>query len=147
VSEANILLQVVDITHPNALEQAQVVEDTLESLEATDLPVLTVLNKIDAFEADLIQLQDRLSDYPDSILVSAKTGQGIDELLAHLEALLIDDMVAVQVCLPYSAGRLLSILHEQGIVESESHDERGTHLSARLPKHLVGLFAQFVEVA
>ena len=147
VREADLLLHVVDITHPNALEQAQAVEDTLEALEATDLPVLTVLNKIDAFEGDAAAMHAQLTGYENRVLVSAKTGQGLDDLLRSLEQWVLEQMIAINICLPYEAGRLTAMLYEQGIVETERHDEAGSHFMARIPKHLLGTFEQYQETA
>jgi GTP-binding protein HflX len=145
VSEADILLHVVDIAHPNALEQAQAVEDTLTEIGATNAPLLTVFNKIDTFAADIETLQQQLSDYPNSIPISAKTGQGLDDLLKRLEDMIEEEMVLIQVCLPYTEGQLAALLHQQGIVEAESYDEAGTHFVARIPRHLKGVFEHYQE--
>jgi GTP-binding protein HflX len=147
VREANLLLHVIDITHPNALEQAQAVEDALEAIEATHLPVLTAFNKIDAFDGGVAALHAQLMGYENCVLVSAKTGQGIDDLLLSLEQWVIDQMVTINICLPYKAGRLTAMLYEQGIVETERHDEQGSHFLARIPKHLLGTFEQYEEAA
>ena len=145
VSEADILLHVVDITHPNALEQAQVVEDMLEEIGATKAPLLTVLNKTDAFNADVETLQQQLADYPHSIPLSAKTGQGLSELLLCLEDMIESNMTPIQVCLPYTQGQLTALLHQQGVIETESYDELGAHFVARVPKHLVSVFERYQE--
>ena len=146
VSEADILLHVIDVTHPNALEQAQVVEETLQALEATDIPVLTALNKIDAIESDsaISQFQN-VNEYAESIPISAATGQGIETLLSELEARTRSKLASIRVCLPYSAGKLAAMLHEQGIVEAETHDEDGSHFVALIPQHLVSTYARYQE--
>jgi len=145
VSEANMLLHVIDITHPNALEQAQAVEDTLEALEAIDIPILTTLNKIDAFEGDLALVKKQLTEYANSVPISAKTGQGLDDLLEQIEIMTKNALIPMQICLPYTAGRLIALLYDQGIVETESHDESGTHFVARIPEHLVSTFEHYQE--
>ena len=146
VSEANMLLHVVDATHPNALEQTQAVEDTLEVLEATKVPIVTALNKIDVLEADsLPEVQAQLAGLENSLLVSAKTGEGIDELLASIEAITKDTMVSMQLCLPYTAGRLTALLHDKGIIESEHHDETGSHFVALVPEQFVSTFEAYQE--
>ncbi len=141
--EADVWLQLVDITHPNALEQAQVVEDVLKEIGATKAPILTVLNKIDAFDEDSTVLQEQLTAYDNSIPISAKTGQGLEGLLKHIETMIEHRMIPIQVCLPYSAGHLTALLHEQGVIESKTSDEAGIHFTARIPKHLVDKFDRY----
>jgi GTP-binding protein HflX len=85
-------------------------------------------------------LQQELADYADSIPISARTGQGLDELLNRIEQVLQGCMISLKVHLPYTAGHLVSLLHEQAIIETESHDEFGTHVTAYIPKELVGMF-------
>ncbi len=143
VTEASLLLHVVDITHPNAMEQVAAVEETLRQLNATDIPMLTVLNKMDVFSGDLAAMESALAVFSDSIPVSAKTGYGVPELLARAESQLHLDMVSLALHLPYSAGNLVSLLHEQAIIESESHDETGTLVTVRVPAKLVKLFLPY----
>ena len=143
VTEAALLLHVVDITHPNAAEQVAAVEETLRQLRATDIPMVTVLNKIDVFGGDLSQAENVLAAFADSLPVSAKTGYGVPELLARIETMLQSDMVTLTLHLPYSAGNLMSLLHEQASIETETHDETGTQVTARVPKKLVRLFAPY----
>lgn len=133
--EADLLLHVVDISHPNASEHAQVVEETLRALDATHIPVVTVLNKMDLFQGDIEDLTQNLR-LNDSIIISAKTGYGISELLAGIETKLFADTVELSLLIPYSAGNILSMLHEQANVQSETHDERGTLVAVRMPVEL-----------
>jgi GTP-binding protein HflX len=99
LSEANLLLHVVDITHPDAAEQAQTVEDTLAELGLTDKPCITVLNKADAIHGldglpiegleGLGEAQASLRYWrPDALLVSAVKGWGLADLLGRIEAAL-----------------------------------------------------------
>ena len=95
LGDADLLLHVIDITHPDAAEQAQTVEDTLDALEIADRPVLTVLNKADQIEIkgsghprsldDLAEARhDLAATRPDAVLVSAASKWGIDELRARI---------------------------------------------------------------
>ena len=156
VVEADLLLHVVDITHANAFEQAQVVQETLELIEATAAPMVMALNKIDALEtltedgdvlpasttAVIEPVSVQQSQYPDSVMVSAKTGQGLPELLAFIETHIEDTLVALEAHIPYSEGHLVALLHEQATVENETYDETGTLITARIPKNLVGRFSK-----
>ncbi len=146
VTEAALLLHVVDITHPNAAEQVAAVEETLRQLNATDIPMVTVLNKIDAFDGELSQAETVLAAFADSLPVSAKTGYGVPELLARIETMLQTDMVRLTLHLPYSAGNLVSLLHEQATIETETHDETGTLVTARVPQKLVRLFSPYLDI-
>jgi GTP-binding protein HflX len=95
MAEADLLLHVVDITHPNAPQQNQTVEETLDSLGLQDKPRLTVLNKIDMVAAgdEPLELEDVLADVQyeigpapgDVVVVSAAKGWGLDDLLTHIE--------------------------------------------------------------
>jgi GTP-binding protein HflX len=99
LSEADLLLHVVDITHPNAAEQAEAVERTLSELEVADKPRLTLLNKVDRLSRrdgsplrgleDLAEYELSLSVHrPDACLISALQGWGLDDVLARLEEVL-----------------------------------------------------------
>lgn len=144
VSEADLLLHVVDITHPNALEQAQAVADTLEQIEATHAPMITALNKIDAFEnVEPAQIEAHLATFENSVAVSAVSGQGVANLLLKVESMTKSDMVSLHLSIPYAEGRLLALLHDQAIVESEAAHETGTDVVAHLPQHLVSTFDSY----
>jgi len=96
VTEADLLLHVIDITHPNVYEQVAAVHDTLVEIGATEKPVLNALNKIDRFR-DPQALADLLAEFPDSIPISALRGDGLDALLARVEEVLQVRMVSVDV--------------------------------------------------
>ncbi len=145
VTEADLLLHVVDITHPNAAGQAQAVAETLRRIEATHIPVLTVFNKMDVFSGDAAEAQSQLAAYADSIPVSAKTGFGLPNLLARIEAQLQRQMVSLRLFLPYAEGQLVSLLHDEAVIETEFHDEHGTHLTATVPEQLASRFEPYLE--
>lgn len=142
INEADLILHVADVTHPNAQEQADIVEETLEELEAIDITRLVALNKIDRLpNAD--DLEDELAAYPNSMPVSAKTGQGLPALLARIEQLLQDKRPCLTLVIPYERGDLISLLHEQAVINHESHQPDGTHIEAYVPNHLVTLVAPY----
>ncbi len=136
INEADLILHVVDVTHPNAAEQAAVVADTLEDLEATEAPLLVALNKIDRLDDPAETMAD-LAQYPNSLGISARTGQGLEALLARIEGVLQAALCPMSLLVPYSRGDLVSLLYEQGIVDQEKHGAEGTHIEAHVPKHLV----------
>lgn len=147
VTEADILLHVVDISHPNAEEQMAAVEEVLEDLGAGGKVHVTALNKIDRIDRSdpdaAERLQAALQDTPNAVAISARTGKGLPALLTMLDDVLRERMIPVDVLIPYHHGDLLALAHAHGFVEQEEHTEAGTHLRARLPVDLAGRFSAF----
>ena len=142
IQEADLLLHVVDATHPHAREQVEAVEDTLAELEIEHLPVVYAVNKVDLLPANADPVRDLGLPQP-AVAVSAFTGSGIDLLLTAIEAAGEQAMVLLDVHLPYQRGELVSLFHERGLVDLETHDESGTRLVGRLPVRLTPYFADF----
>ena len=136
ITEADLILHIVDITHPNALEQAAAVEVTLREIGATEAPVLVALNKIDRL-TDPEEVGELVAEFPNSLAISARTGQGIPALLARIETVLDAQLVPVRVCVPYRQGELVALLHQRGNVEREEHGPEGTLIEGRVPRYLV----------
>jgi GTP-binding protein HflX len=146
INESDLVLHVVDITHPNACQQSDTVLETLAELGVVDQPVLTALNKIDGLP-DLIPVVDCLDAFPDSVAVSALRGMGLDGLLARVEAALGAEMISVEVQIPYERGDLTALFHEEGTVVSQRHDGKGTALSGYLPRRWLERFRPYVVQA
>jgi GTP-binding protein HflX len=140
VVEADILLEVVDVTHENAIEQNQTVSDVLAELGAADKPRVTALNKIDLL-ADAAAVDTSL--YPNAVPVSAVTGQNLKELLTCVGEVIASGMVQVRVRLPFERGDLVEVFHRRGRVLDERQEEAGTNIAGALPKSLVGIFAPY----
>lgn len=142
IGEADLLLHVVDVTHPNAVAQIEAVEDTLAELEVDHLPMVIALNKADLLadrEATLAKLQ--LS--APAVLTSAKTGKGMEELLMTIEATMVQLLKPIDIMLPYNRGDLLSLLYERGQVDEEMHLDEGVRLHGRVPTRLIPIFEPF----
>jgi GTP-binding protein HflX len=135
IVEADLILHVVDIIHHNAAEQAATVTDTLEEIGATHAPVLVALNKIDLL-ANPEEVMEELAQYPNSLGISAKTGQGLPALLARIEGVLQSTRSTLALLIPYNRGDLVSLLHEQAIIQHETHQADGTRLEVHVPEHL-----------
>jgi GTP-binding protein HflX len=142
IREADLLLHVVDITHPNCRAQAQAVQQTLEELEVSELPVVTALNKIDLLH-DPRQAIDWVDEFERAVPVSAATGAGISSLLAALEGELLEGMAPIDVLLPYAQGRMISVFHEQGVVDSTEHLRSAVHMTGRIPRALLSEFEPY----
>ncbi len=142
VSEADLLLHVIDVSHPLASAQARAVYETLRLIGAAELPIVNVLNKIDLLP-NPAQAQEALRDLPDSVAISAQEGWGIETLLAHIETVLESEMVHVRLLLPFQRGDLVNLFHERGLVEAESYTEEGTLIEGRLPRSWLTPFADY----
>jgi len=142
IGDADLLLHVVDVTHPNAAEQIEAVEDTLTELEADHLPMVIALNKADQL-ADAEDVARELDLSAPATLVSARTGKGIEELLIMIEAAMVQLLQPVEVLIPYTRGDLLSLFYERGQVDQEKHTGEGVHLFGRVPERLIPVFEPF----
>jgi GTP-binding protein HflX len=141
INEADVLLHVVDATHPHILAQTQTVHSVLRELGAERKPMLVALNKLDAFDGDHKTL---LADFPNAVMISAARHEGIEELLAAIETTLEEEWPQITVCVPFNAGELVALFHECGAIESEQHTSKGTTISGRIPPHLVQRFEKFL---
>lgn len=129
VVESDILLHVIDISHPNAREQAETVKDVLASLGAGHKPTIPVYNKVDMVGEDQIPPQDPGED---PVLVSALSGYGMDELLARMAREAARKRVIRQYLLPFSRSGLVRILFEKGRVISQVHGPEGIAVEVEL---------------
>jgi GTP-binding protein HflX len=143
ITEADLLVHVVDITHNNVIQQVAAVMEVLQELQATEQPIVTALNKVDRLP-DPEEASSRIADLPDSVAISALTGQGIPELLARIEEVLIEELVDVRLLLPYQRGDLLGLLHQRGAVHREDHLAEGTHVTGKVPASLYPRFKPYL---
>jgi len=139
INDADLLLHVLDITHPNALLQSRVVGDTLKDLGATDMPMVVALNKVDRLSSP-DQVQHIMQEFPNSLAISARERTGLEELLARVEAVLNENLVRIRAHIPYREGELVSLFYRWGLVEREEHDFEGTILEGRLPVRFLKAF-------
>lgn len=144
ITEADLLLHVVDATHPHALAQVRAVEKTLRELDVGGLPCVTALNKIDRLPESVSLSQVLPVPSETAIPISALTHRGLDELLRRVEEMLYEQMVPMQIILPYREGSLLAIFHQHGSVEQIQHMSDGVHITGRLPGRLVTTFRPYV---
>ncbi len=142
VVEADLLLHVMDSSHPQVMRHAQAVDETLEEIGAAGKPILSVLNKIDRLPGS--QAMSHLAKFPNSIFISALTGQGLEEVLSSVAQVLEAQMVWLDVLIPYESGELVDVFHRRGLIEQEEHTDAGTRIRGRIPR---GLSARFHEFA
>lgn len=142
IAEADLLLHVVDVTHPNAHEQAEAVQQTLAELEVEGIPMVTALNKIDRLP-DFDPAFGALADFPNVVGISALKRQGFDALLSRIQQVLFEALTPIDIRVPYKDGQLISIFHEHGVVEKIEHEEKGVHIKGRVPARLASRFKSF----
>lgn len=142
IAEADLLLHVVDVSHPNALNQFESVQQTLEEIGAGHIPVVTALNKIDRLEHEELA-RDTVRNYPKAVAVSALTGAGQAELVDMIERELFENLTPIMVRLPYKEGALISLMHEAGQVERLEHERGGVVIRGRVPGRMAAQFAKW----
>ncbi len=132
VRRARLLLHVFDVTAPHREEYQRQVRQVLAELGVESAAEIMVANKI-----DLLPPEDIAGRSAGAVAVSAKTGAGIEELLARLDReLALDPLQTVRLRLPHAEGRLLHLVHEGGRVLREQHDPDGVEIEAQLPASL-----------
>lgn len=131
VTEADLILHLIDASHPKRREQAEAVAGLLVELGARDAPVIPVLNKADAVrEAGVVQEAARCLDGP--AVISAKTRQGLPDLIARVQEHAERSLVPVELRFPAADARLLNFLHEGGIVDAKRYEGDEVEVHARV---------------
>ncbi|RPJ29240.1 MAG: GTPase HflX [Chloroflexi bacterium] len=142
IVEADLLLHVVDISHPNALNQFESVQQTLAELGAQHIPVVTALNKVDQLR-DPQAAKEVVSHFPKAETISALNGNGIKDLLRVIQEELYETYAPIHVRLPYQQGALISLFHEAGQIERIEHERGGVVMQGRIPGRLLAQFSSW----
>jgi GTP-binding protein HflX len=147
VQEAALILQVTDISNPGHEEQDAGVEKVLVELGVQDRPRLHVFNKIDRLPAEeAAALANARAVSNGSVFVSALTGNGLEELLARIDAAMpVDPLVRVQLRLPLADGRSLAMVHACGRVLHSAVSDGHMEFDAELPESLARRFGGFSQ--
>ncbi|MDB5080134.1 MAG: hflX [Chloroflexi bacterium] len=142
VNEADLLIHVLDFTHPNAQEQSETVATVLKDLGADDKPQIVALNKIDQYrgeEGGIVSPEELSKEFElpeEYVPISASRGIGMDLLIAKIEAALDKDLKEIETLVPYGKDELVALFHQKGFIETEEHREAGTYLKGRIsPKY------------
>ncbi|WP_340536809.1 GTPase HflX [Nocardioides sp. GXZ039] len=141
VADSDLIVHVVDGSHPDPEGQLSAVRGVLADIEAADVPEIVVINKADA--ADPLVLARLRQHEPHSVVVSARTGEGIEEALALIEADLPRPGVEFDVLLPYERGDLVNWLHQHGEIEELEHTGEGTRVRGRANADLANELAAY----
>jgi GTP-binding protein HflX len=141
VSQADLVLHVVDGSHPDPEGQLAAVRAVLVEVGGDRVPELVVINKSDAADPHVIDRLLRRESH--AVVVSARTGSGIEELMERIAAALPRPDVTVDVLLPFSRGDLVNRMHQEGDVLAEEHTADGTRISARVTSLLADTLGTF----
>ena len=144
LEEADVLLHVVDASHPGLEEQMEAVDSLLGELELGHRPTIVALNKVDRLEpgAALGALVDRF----DGVAISARTGEGMDALVDRIERALRPGVERVKIRIPYRDGTALALCYERGRVVSRTDDVDGIQLEVELPRRFLGPLEPYRQV-
>jgi GTP-binding protein HflX len=142
VVQADLLVHVVDISHPLAQEQIDSVNAVLLEIGAADKPVLMVFNKVDQLSGGISAVMRE--KYPHAVCLSARTGEGVDALLAEIGTQLrpIRDFLDLRV--PQEKAAVIARLHAVGQVVESRYSGKNARFKVRIPPHLRQEFAPFV---
>jgi GTP-binding protein HflX len=139
VADADLILHVVDASDADPFAQIRAVREVLAEIGAADVPEIVVINKAD--EADPLAIKGLRLAERGSVVVSARAGTGLDDLLARVEEALPRRDPEVSALVPYGRGDLVARAHEEGEVLTLQHCEDGTQLTARVPPELAAQLA------
>jgi GTPase len=144
VVTADLLIHVVDVSHPQVDEQIQAVQTVLDEIGATEKPTLTVFNKIDRVTAPGL-VERQLARHPRSVAVSAAQREGFETLLESLGAMLRPVRDFVELAVPHGASAVIARLHEVGQVLERDYNGQSAHFKVRIPPHLRAEFQPFIQ--
>ncbi len=146
IRDADLLLEVVDASHPNVVQHIETVEDTLAEIEIPPIPRLIVWNKIDLCAENTLMPRLQSDDQRHvvgEVKISAARGLNMDKLMETLETTLSSLLYKVTLLLPYQRGDLVSLLHESASVQKQEHIEQGILLTVKLPASLYNRYKEF----
>ena len=142
VVQADLLVHVVDISHPQAVEQIDAVNTVLMEIGAAEKPVLMVFNKIDQLAGGISPLMRE--KYPHAVSISAKTGEGVGPLLAELGTQLRPIREFLDLRVPQEKAAVIARIHAVGQVVTSRYTGKTARFKVRIPPHLHAEFAAFV---
>jgi GTP-binding protein HflX len=146
ITEADLLLHIIDSSHPNAIAHEKTVRDTLAEIGAGHIPTILVLNKIDRYQDPDKAREIIRNEFNGAIAISALLGEGIPDLLRAVEQDLFENFQEIQVKIPFQRGDLISLFHEQGQVHRSEHERGGVIMNGLIPGRFVARFTPFFDL-
>jgi GTP-binding protein HflX len=144
VVQTDLLLHVVDVSHPQADEQVQSVDAVLKEIGAEGKPTLMVFNKIDQLNGNQAVLTRFLERHPHGVAISASNGEGIPSLLAELGSQLRPIRDFMELSVPHDKSGVIARLHEVGQVIERNYKGKTARFKARIPPHVREEFAPYI---
>ncbi|HAH88219.1 MAG TPA: GTPase HflX, partial [Armatimonadetes bacterium] len=144
VTEADLLIHVVDATHPDMAAQIEAVRGVLAELGVEDKPTITAFNKSDLV-ADQYTLRRLVADTPNSVYISAHTKDGIPQFMALISKTLQTLTVHMSLTIPYDRSDLVNLCYESGRVISVEYTTEGINVEANIARDSVGRLQPFVR--
>ncbi len=142
ISEADLLLHVIDISHPNTIAQWHSVMKTLIDIDAGNIPIIIVLNKIDKTDR-YEEIKNKYPEYKNGIPISAVKMIGVDHLLSNIDHLLFKRYTKITARIPYKNGKLIALFHQFGKVEKVEHGVGSVLISGSIPGRMIADFKRY----
>ncbi|BDU11050.1 GTPase HflX [Aurantimicrobium sp. INA4] len=143
VADADLIIHVVDASHPDPASQIRTVREVIGEADASDIPEQIVFNKSDLIDDNTRLLLRGLE--PSALFASARTGEGIEDVLQVIADRIPTPDVPVVLVIPYDRGEVVSALHAKAVIDSTEYVEEGTLIHARVKKADVSQFEQFIS--
>ena len=144
VAAADLIVHVVDGSHPDPREQIRAVREVIKDVGGGDIPEIIAINKADIAAPEVIM--QILREESNSYAFSARTGFGLETLIKAIETSLPRPRVEITAVIPFSRGELVSAIHERGEVLSETYSPEGTRIHARVDSHIAKRIEEMIEV-
>jgi GTP-binding protein HflX len=135
VVEADLLIHVLDISHPRVYEHGQAVFSVLKELRADDKPMITALNKIDLLD-DRTWIEKLKEDFINPVIISAKFGRNLDVLYQEIQKKFASKMISLELLIPLSRMDLVDLFYREGKVKAIKYLQKGIEIKLSLPKLL-----------
>jgi GTPase len=144
VSEADLLIHIVDLSHPRVDEQMEAVDEVIKELDAFGKQTLIVFNKIDNLGSrELAEIY--VERFPGSVAISARTGEGVDKLVHALQEALSSWRLRTRFRIPSNESALIAEIHRVGHVLELKYEENDALIVAHVPQHLEQKLARYSQ--
>jgi GTP-binding protein HflX len=143
VAAADLIVHVVDGSHPDPQEQIRAVREVIKDVGGGDILEIIAINKADIAAPEVIM--QLLREEPNSFAFSARTGFGVETLIKAIETSLPRPRVEITAVIPFARGELVSVIHERGEVLSETYSEDGTRIHAMVDAHIAKRIEEMIE--
>ena len=142
VAQADLLLHLVDASHPQAQEHIEAVNSVLKVLECSEKPTILIFNKVDRFR-DPIEREILLHKHPEAIAISARTGDGLPALTSRVAEKLTRKLIDVDVEIPQSEGKLLAELSTWSVSVKREYVDSSVRMTLRVPSRALYKLERF----